>query len=301
MADGTLKRYEGAWAFFRKWCRTYCLSFLPAAPLTVAMYLAQLLAVCIAKDYQYGVVKNASSAIYKAHQLAGLQNVTDHPMVKAVRQGAAKTLGLKLVHRKCPFSLVLCASCSIALAPLGCPSSQLRVACYIMICFAGLLRYDDACKVQWELIRFSSTHVELTLATRKNSQYRQGEVVKIARGSTAACPVRLLWRLSNLPRATPCNPFVFGDPGGSTPWSYDRAVAMVLGSLASFVGLSLHDFTARYGMHSFRSGGTTRSAAAGAPHHLLQAHGGWRNPASMQVYIERPLVQSLLPSQLMGY
>ena len=41
-ADSTMRRYAPLWGFFRYWCIGHDLPFLPAAPLTVALYLLKL-------------------------------------------------------------------------------------------------------------------------------------------------------------------------------------------------------------------------------------------------------------------
>ena len=41
-AECTMRRYAPLWRYFRDWCTGHDLAFLPAAPLTVALYLLKL-------------------------------------------------------------------------------------------------------------------------------------------------------------------------------------------------------------------------------------------------------------------
>ena len=61
-----------------------------------------------------------------------------------------------------------------------------------MVCFSGFLRYDCACQIFADEVRFYSSHMEIFLAKRKNDQFCSGSVVCIARGKSLSCPVSLL-------------------------------------------------------------------------------------------------------------
>jgi hypothetical protein len=61
-----------------------------------------------------------------------------------------------------------------------------------MVCFSGFLRYDCACQIFADEVRFYSSHMEIFLAKRKNDQFRSGSVVCIAQGKSLSCPVSLL-------------------------------------------------------------------------------------------------------------
>ena len=41
-AASTMKRYTPSWGYFKKWCAGHDLQFLPAVPLTIALYLLKL-------------------------------------------------------------------------------------------------------------------------------------------------------------------------------------------------------------------------------------------------------------------
>lgn len=75
-ASSTMKRYTPAWGYFKKWCAGHDLSFLPAAPLTVALYLLKLTQTA----NSFSTVKLASAAIAAFHSLASQTEVTRPPI-----------------------------------------------------------------------------------------------------------------------------------------------------------------------------------------------------------------------------
>jgi hypothetical protein len=155
-----------------------------------------------------------------------------------------------------------------------------------MVCFSSFLRYDCACQIFADEVRFYSSHMEIFLAKRKNDQFLSCSVVCIARGKSLSCPVSLLKSLlvkaGSLGKHVPV--FCSFKKGSSEkfcpsnqPWSYSFARARVLQALADSAHMSFTYFTDRNGLHSLRSGGATLVAKEGVPDHIFQAHGAWRS------------------------
>ena len=87
-AASTMKRYTPAWGYFKKFCARHDLPFLPAAPLTVALYLLSLTQT--AKSF--AMVKLASAAIAAFHSFASQPEVTRASIVVAIREHAKRNL-----------------------------------------------------------------------------------------------------------------------------------------------------------------------------------------------------------------
>lgn len=311
-AQSTMQRYDPHWSRFRSWCLRANISFLPAKPIHVAMFLSSVFLVACQRNLTYAPIKAASAAISTAHVLAGLSQVTDHPSVVAVRACAARTLQSGGgVNRKDPLSLGLCMATASSLIQPGSDSLlNFQIATFIMVCFSGFLRYDCACNIFADHIRFFDSHMEIFIPKRKNDQFRTGSVVCIAKGASQSCPVFLLRSL--ITRSAIANKHVpvfrsFARGSQFTPlsppkaWSYTEARCLVLSSLANSAGISLPQFSRRYGLHSLRSGGATLVAKKGVPDHIFQAHGAWRTPQAMHAYIDRSLENKLRPTSTMGY
>ena len=87
-ADSTMRRYVSLWRYFRDWCTGHELPFLPAAPLTVALYLLKLAQTA----NSFSTIKLASAAIAAFHSFASQTEVTRAPIVAAIREYARRNL-----------------------------------------------------------------------------------------------------------------------------------------------------------------------------------------------------------------
>ena len=61
-AENTRRAYRSDWRHFESWCQSHGLAFLPAAPETVALYLAAL-----AADHKPASLQRKLTSITKAH------------------------------------------------------------------------------------------------------------------------------------------------------------------------------------------------------------------------------------------
>jgi len=143
----------------------------------VAMFLSKSLRFALSRGLTYSTTKAASAAIFTAYNLAGLDDVTSHSFVQAVRSCAQRPLSSGGQFRKAPLSLDLCIiTVSFLLHPSQSTLLNRQIVRFIMVCFSGFLRYDCACQIFADEVRFYSSHIEIFLAKRKNDQFRSGSV-----------------------------------------------------------------------------------------------------------------------------
>ncbi|WP_244553017.1 hypothetical protein [Bradyrhizobium erythrophlei] len=93
-AASTRKAYGTDFLIFRTWCEEKGVSALPAAPETVAAYLAAQ-----APTSKASTLGRRVAAIRYAHKLAGLALPTDAEGVKATMRGIRRTYGSARVLR----------------------------------------------------------------------------------------------------------------------------------------------------------------------------------------------------------
>lgn len=255
----------------------------------------------------FAPIKAASAAISTAHDLAGLgAAVTAHPTVSCVRKAAQRILGLTPVNRKRPLPLAMAVRTAIALSARAAPVTDLMLAAYIMVSYAGFLRYSDAISIPRSGVRLFADRAELWVPRRKNDQARRGDVITIASGSGAACPVKLLRRyLAATPQHSKHDPLFCSPTNPSKPWPYHKARAAVLAALATAHGTSATIMQRIFGLHSLRSGGATEAAARlvvgrDVPLQQFMAHGGWRTQKAMAAYVEPSTKQRMKITQAMG-
>lgn len=282
-APSTMQQYTPPWQRFLAFCTTRGYSAVPAAHLTVAMFLAQRASEAEAAGETYAVVKSASAAIATHHDLCGVGvSPTQHPLCKAVRQAAKRTLGLTVRNRKEPLPFEVLHALVDTAAPGGAPLYRVAFATYAMVSYAGFLRYDDTSRLLVRHVQLFPDRAELTLTSRKNDQFRQGAVIQLAAGATSACPVALLRRLLAESGWGPDAP-LFPDWDGHKARAkgatavpikacgapYAKLHREMLRWLVKLTGLTEKEAQERYGLHSLRSGGATGAAP-----------GGWRSGCS---------------------
>ena len=307
-AASTWRTYDGPWVQFKAFCEERGYASMPALPLTVAMFLTAV----AQQAASYAVVKTASAAIATHHEVAGCgQPPTKHALCKAVRQAAKRRLGIQVTHRKEPLAATVVVQLVQQIAAPEAPLLELMMALYASLCFAGFLRFDDAVQLRVRDITFGEGFAQLQLRKRKNDQFREGTTVSLAAGATAACPVTLLQRFiresgwgpeSFLFRAFDGHQARAGQPVQfrEEAATYSQMHYHVLKRVAALLGISVEAAKQKYGLHSLRSGGTTAAHQAGVEPRLLQAHGGWKSEAVMQVYIAERIDKKLAVSKAVG-
>jgi integrase len=213
------------------------------------------------------VVKMASAAIFTVHHIYGFNSgITDHPFVVNVRHCAQRLLGARsLRNRKAPTPIELCLSTSQQLLQHQ-GFFYLQLATYIMFCFAGFFRFSDAAGIRTRDVSFEPGYIVMKLRTRKNDQFRQGSLVHVAEGRSAAWPVRLTRQL--IAAGTGQGPWLFKHMqglnkrdrsqvqlDGSRQLDYGQIKRQALQALASTANMSVAQCSKLFGTQSFRRGG----------------------------------------------
>ncbi len=290
-AASTVKGYTAAFNRWWKWAEEYEFVPIPAAPVSVTLYLMHLLERCDTVS----PVNTAVAAIAWAHKKACEASPVDD-MVKQVLEAARRRLA-QPKNRKEPLKKQEVARIVEKLTETE-DCLKLRTAVFIAVGFAGFMRWNDMENIKVEDMTFHSDHMEIRLKKRKNDQFRRGSVILISRHSSTTGPVGLCEQLiakAQL-KADSCllSNLVHTERGwiprkGSL--QYSRARELMKEALAA-AGLE----ECKYGLHSLRSGGTTAAAAEKVPERLLRRHGGWRSDA-INCYVEETLENLLKPSK----
>ena len=177
LAARTTRLYAADWAGFARWCRARDLPALPAAPATIAAYLAQG-----PVRLSPGTLARRLSAIAARHREAGLALPKPDPAIRDVlRQAAAP--------RRKPAP----QAAQLARMAAACPGdlAGLRDRALLLLAAAGLGR-ADLVGLDAEDVRFTAAGLDLALRARSDSAV-PARILAVARGATlAACPVRAL-------------------------------------------------------------------------------------------------------------
>jgi hypothetical protein len=299
-APATVSSYSGPWLKFKSWCQEKVVSYLPAKPLTVALYLTKLMRSATFSS----PILSCSGAIYLHHHLAGLPSPTNHPIV-AMSQEILRRTKVAGQNQKKPF-MASHIRRLFALWLFDPASNLFHMMRLVAICtsYVGFLRYSDLMTVRWEEIFIFPTHMEFLLKKTKTDQYREGRWVLISRVGGPFCPVALVELLLKVGRYSELGPGkLIRNTTVSPSRQYIRAEEpsynTVLGwykDAATILGLNPDE----YGTNSARREGATRAANVDVPDRLFKEHGAWRSERVKDGYVVSSLQARLSVTANLG-
>ena len=169
--------------------------------------------------------------------------------------------------------------------------------------FTGLFRVSELLDIKAQDIGIQAEHLEIVVRKSKTDQYRQGNIVYIAKTNGPACPHALLLHFYSLTGIQPCsNEYIFRslsslkksslNKADNKPFSYSRCREIVKETQTA-VG----EDPVQFGTHSLRSGGATAVAESmkGIPggDRLLRLQGRWKSDTSRDMYIKDSMTNRL--------
>ncbi|MBX9627630.1 MAG: tyrosine-type recombinase/integrase [Gemmataceae bacterium] len=274
-AANTRRAYRADWRDFEAWCAKYRRPALPAAPGTVAYYLADR-----SRALKTSTLRRRLATIAEAHRAAGLDPPTAAAEVRLVWAGIRRENGSRPDHVK----PVLTRHLRSMVAAL--PDSLLgaRDRALLLLGFAGAFRRSEL--VGLEVADLESTDEGLVVAVRrsKTDQAGAGRTVGIPFGGRPeTCPVRAVqaWLDRSGTDAGPLFRAVNKHGQVSAARLSDRAVAEVVKRTLLAAGLSPQ----RYAGHSLRAGLITQAAMEGVPERTIQGQSGHRSLEVLRRFI----------------
>jgi site-specific recombinase XerD len=272
-AISTRKAYGTDFRIFKAWCESRGVSALPAAPETVASYLA-----AHASTSKASTLGRRIAAVRYAHKLAGLETPTDAEGVKATMRGIRRTFG-GARNKKAP-AVAGKMHTMVAATPEG--LAGIRDRALLLIGFAGAFRRSELVALDVEDIEESETGLLLTLRRGKTDQEGIGRTIAIPRGDVA-CPVRALraWlEAADIQTGAIFRPI---DKAGTVRARRltCRSVANFIKAFAARVGLDASKFSG----HSLRAGFLTSAAASGASIFKMMDQSGHRSVETLRGYV----------------
>lgn len=212
-----------------------------------------------------------------AHQKACLPSPVQHTMVKQLLEACKHILGTGPKNRKTPLTAAQIKEVMLWFGQ-GNPS-ELQIACLIALGFTAFLRWDDLSNLKRANLQLAGDQMAIILTNRKNDQFREGSVIRVARRGSRTCPVALTERLLLVGQHKESD-YLFRKIC-HTKWGFSFRPQQLTYSRAT----ELFD-PSQYGLHSLRSGGASTAAAAAIPDGLLMRHGGWRSKTAKNMYIK---------------
>lgn len=274
-AEHTRRAYSSDWADFTHWCEGGDRSPLPADPVTLADYIANM----ADGGYKPSTINRRCSAIARAHRLAGFPT----PMAGVAREtmaGIRRTLGV--AQRQ--VAPVTVANLRVMLKCLPNDKRGARDRALLLVGFAGALRRSELVGLNVSDVASTDSGTLLMLRRSKTDQEGEGRQVGIPYGShRETCPVRSLRHWLDVAGVEEGPIFRPIDRHGtvSTARLSDRSVALVVQRTAKRAGLD----PAVFAGHSLRAGLATAAAAAGVSEHDIARTTGHRSVAVLRRYV----------------
>jgi integrase len=276
VAANTVRGYRSDWRHFTAWCEAHGLAALPAAPDTVALYLAAL-----ADTHKPATLTRRTSAIAANHAAAGHASPTASPVVRKTLAGIRRAKGTA-PRRARAFSVDDVRRIVAEHLPAGALGARDRAL--VLVGFTGALRRSELVGLDVEHLEFVGEGVKVTVPRSKTDQEGEGQTVAIPHGHVAAtCPVRALRAWLELAGVTSGPVFRRVDRHGNVGAGRltTKAVALVVKKYAAALG---HD-AAAYSGHSLRAGFATSAAAAGVQSRDIMRQTRHKSESMVAVYV----------------
>jgi integrase len=291
-ADNTRRAYRAAVARFTDWCYEHRQTALPAAPETVAAFLAAE----AGRGLAVNTLRLRHAALRYLHLLAGYPPPTASPLVSAT------FAGIRRAHRR-----PLRKKTALVLEPLRAALKTipdtlpgLRDRALILVGFAAALRPSELARLDIASLTRHEDGIALYLPWRKNDEAR-GTTVWLPAGQTDLCPVtaleawleateinagplfRRLWRLPppRVRRGAKRKPIADRYRMGTNAIDTD-SIALVVKKWTGLAGLD----GATFAGHSLRRGAISSGVAQGIHIARLKQFSGHASLKSLEEYVE---------------
>ena len=275
-AASTASAYRSDWRHFTAWCDDHDLEYLPAAPETVAHYMAVL-----SETHKPATLTRRAASISVNHQAVGCEPPTRAAVVQNVLKGIRRTKGTAQAA-KAPLAVDDLRVITRDHLPDG--AKGIRDRALLLLGFAGAFRRSELVGIDHEHIEFVPEGVVVTLPRSKTDQEGAGRKVAVPYGQHLdTCAVRALaaWLasagISSGPVFRPVDRH--GNVGAGR--LAGKSIAVTVKNYMAAIG---KDPTA-YAGHSLRAGFATAAARAGAEERDIMRQTGHRSTVMVRRYI----------------
>ena len=303
-ADNTRRAYRSGVAAFTEWCAVHAQTALPAAPETVAAFLAAE----AGRGLAVNTLRLRHAALRYLHLLAGYPPPTASPLVSAT------FAGIRRAHRR-PLrkkTALVVEPLRAALKAIPDTLPGLRDRALLLVGFAAALRPSELARLDIAALARHEDGIALFLPWRKNDQEAHGTTVWLPAGQTDLCPVtaletwlaaaeisegplfRRLWRLPPPRIRKGARRRLVADRYriGTNPIDTD-SIALVVKKWTGRAGLD----GAAFAGHSLRRGAISSGVAQGVHIARLKQFSGHASLKSLEEYVELDELRQQSPAE----
>lgn len=293
LSPATLRAYATDWEDFTGWCRSRSIDALPAAPTSVAAYLASM-----AVSHSRATLRRRLAAIGRAHRMKGIAWMPSHPAIRDTLAGIFRKHGMP--QRRA--AAIGTAELRKLVATCGSDLTGQRDRALLLLGFAAALRRSELVAVHREHLTFTAEGMKLLIPRAKTDQEGQGAEIGIPRGmKPETCPIRAMefWL-----RASDCQygpVFRKVDRWGTVEQTclHPDALPKILKRRIAMAGLTSSGLE-RLSAHGLRAGFITEAYKAGANDEAIMEHSRHKDVRTMRGYVRRAKLVSDSPAKLVG-
>lgn len=175
-AASTVSSYSGAANRWIDWCKLYSFSPLTANPIAVALYFTSL----SDRGRSRSSVLVAAYGIAWLHRKLGFPSPIDNPFVSQTLAGLKRILAGP-TNKKEPIQSQHVRPLIRSYGHTRASLPNLQMVSLIALGFCAVLRWSELHNLRVGDLKFCESHVAVVLPGRKNDQFRQGFVIRVAR------------------------------------------------------------------------------------------------------------------------
>jgi integrase len=281
LAASTRQMYAGAWRVWDRWCRGRGINPLPAAPEALAAFLTER----AEAGLTFGTLDGYCSGIAHRHHQEGLADPTAHVVVRRVRRGLRRIMGVAPRRQAHPLTV---SELGQIVASLDTATSiGIRDRAIILLGYASAMRPGELSALNAEDILRKPTGILINIRRSKTDLEARGQLVGVARGDNGLTdPIRALDAWLKIRPAGPGALFtrvVYRDHV-TTERRGPRAISRTVQERANIAGFESIPVTG----HSLRAGHATTATVNGAPIERIAAQTRHRDLATLVNHYIRP-------------
>jgi site-specific recombinase XerD len=275
-AGNTRRAYRSDWADFCSWCDTVNLDSMPAEPMTVARYLAQL----ANSGRKTATIQRRVAAIRAAHKAAGHEPPTNAEGVKGTMRGIRRTLGTRKVKKAPATAEVITRLQAVFPDTLA----GIRDRALVLLGFAAALRRSELVALDVPDVDWRPKGIVLNKRRSKTDQEGRGALIPVPRGN-ALRPVDALeaWLSASGITSGPLFRSVHRSGALLEHRLSDRDVARIVKRYVAAAGIDAKVFSG----HSLRAGFVTSALDAGVDPFKIMPITGHVKVDTLQEYDRR--------------
>ncbi|WP_169799247.1 tyrosine-type recombinase/integrase [Nocardioides jensenii] len=187
LAPSTRATYDCAWRQWERWCQGRGINPLPAPPDALAAFLAER----AEAGLTFGTLDGYCSGIAHRHHQEGLADPTADAVVRRVRRGLRRILGVAPIRQAHPLTVAELGQIVASIGPDT--ATGIRDRAIFLLGYASAMRPGEISALNIEDFLRKPTGILINIRRSKTDQDARGQLIGVVRGDNPLTdPIRAL-------------------------------------------------------------------------------------------------------------